>query len=60
MADRVSLDLRPETRIDASSLVITRIWLSLTVLMKYLAGDVTLGCNSSSKAAQSILLIFKL
>lgn len=32
----------------------------LTVLLKYLAGHMTFGYNSSSKAAQSILLIYTL
>lgn len=59
VADQVSLDVTPETTIDASSHVIMWIWLSLTVLLKYLAGHVTFRCTSSSKAAQSILLILQ-
>lgn len=60
VADRVNLDLPPKTKIDAASLVVTWIWLSLTVLLNYLAGHVSFGCNSSSKAAWSVLLIYKL
>lgn len=57
VADRVSLDLPAETSFFSCDYMNLA---KFNLFLKHLAGHLTLGCNSSSKAAQSILLIYKL